>query len=172
MPARNNIGVLRLLFASLVIVGHCPELLDGTRDREPLTAIFHTLSLGELSVDAFFLLSGFLITYSFQNSRSLGDYLPRRILRIYPAFIVAYLVCAFVLAPATGGNCWADPGDTLFKLVSLQPPGYCPGQLAGIRHYNRLNGAMWTIAFEFRCYLLTAMLGICGLLDRKKQYLF
>ncbi len=171
MPARNNIGLLRLLFAGLVIVGHAPELLDGDRTREPLTVLFHTLSLGELAVDAFFLLSGFLITRSFQNASSIRDYLLRRILRIYPAFVVAYLACIFVLAPATGGRCWNDPGDALFRLVSLQPPGYCPGQLAGIRHHGDLNGAMWTIAYEFRCYVLTAILGVCGLLGSRKTLL-
>jgi peptidoglycan/LPS O-acetylase OafA/YrhL len=162
---------LRLLFASLVIIGHAPELLDRSRTREPLTALFHTLSLGELAVDGFFLLSGFLITRSFQNSRSAGDYLWRRILRIYPAYIVAYLAAILVLVPLTGGSCRGTAGQTAFNLVFLQAPGYCPGQLRGIRHLNVLNGAMWTIAYEFRCYLLTLLLGVCGLLGRRKLML-
>jgi peptidoglycan/LPS O-acetylase OafA/YrhL len=171
MPARNNIGLLRLLFASLVIVGHAPEQLDGSRSREPLTALFHTLSLGEVAVDGFFLLSGFLITTSYRNSRSAGDYLLRRILRIYPAFVLAYLACILVLAPLTGGSCRGQTGETAFNLIFLQPPGYCPGQLVGIRHLNILNGAMWSIAYEFRCYILTLLLGICGLLARRQWVL-
>jgi peptidoglycan/LPS O-acetylase OafA/YrhL len=86
---KNNIGFLRLLFASFVIIGHSPELLDGNRNREPLSMIFHTISLGDLAVDGFFLLSGFLITKSMVNSRSFCRFLERRVFRIYPAFMLA-----------------------------------------------------------------------------------
>jgi len=163
---RGNIGVLRLIFASLVIIGHAPEQIDGDRHREPLTLIFHTVSLGQLSVDAFFLISGYLITMSWIQTKSLKLYLQKRARRIYPAFIVAYLLSIFALGPLVGAAPWRWIGETVFRLVALQSPLIYPGQLPGL-HYPDLNGSMWTIAYEFRCYLLVALLGITGLLYRR-----
>ena len=51
MSRANNFGVLRLLFAYLVIVAHSPELVDGNASRELLTQIFGTITFGGLAVD-------------------------------------------------------------------------------------------------------------------------
>ena len=163
---RNNIGVLRLLFALLVIVGHAPELIDGSRMRDPFTHVFHALSLGEVSVDAFFLLSGYLITQSMTRSSSLGEYLKRRVLRIYPAFVLAWLVTVYAAGPLVGGHP-ASPGvRPLLGITVLAIPPRLPGALSGLP-YPLLNGAMWTIQYEFACYLMIAALGILGFLQRR-----
>lgn len=171
-PARrdNNISALRLLFATLVVVSHAPELIDGNRAREPLTRLFGTLSFGELAVDGFFLVSGYLIVASYARSRSVGDYLWRRIRRIYPGFALASLVCLLVVAPLAGGDLFVlDPLRAVSRILRLQVPEV-PGAFAG-QPNPALNGAMWSIAYEFRCYLLVAALGMLGLLRRRGAYL-
>ena len=165
---RDNIGLLRLVLASLVIVGHAPEMVDGDRHREPIALFFHTLSFGEIAVDGFFLISGYLITMSWLRTNSLRHYLQRRVLRIYPAFILAYLLSTFALGPLVGAQPWRDLPQTLIRLAFLEPPPDFPGQLLEVAHYRILNGALWTIAFEFRCYVLVALLGISGLLQHRK----
>ena len=167
---RDNIGLLRLIFASLVIVGHAPEMTDGMRLREPLTRLFHTLSLGELAVDAFFLISGYLIANSWTRTQSLRRYLARRWLRIFPAYAVAYLLCCFALGPMVGARPLQHLPETIARFALFAPPPGYPGQLAGLYH-PMLNGAMWTIPFEFRCYLLIALLGASGLLYRRRTML-
>ena len=161
----NAFGFLRLVLASLVIVSHTPELVDGNRSRELLTNLFHSISFGELSVDGFFILSGFLITASCLNSASTLSYVRKRIARIYPAFIVSSLVCLIVIKPLAGGQTERNMhgiARALGRIAILCPPA-ATDVFAGTP-YSVLNGAAWTIQYEFACYLVIGALGLVGVL--------
>jgi peptidoglycan/LPS O-acetylase OafA/YrhL len=166
---RNNFGFLRLLFATLVIVSHSAELIDGNRSREPLTNLFGVLTFGELAVDGFFLISGYLVVQSFERSDSTLNYLMKRIRRIYPGFLVAYFVCVFVIAPWVGNDLatmsFGDLASVIRKALFLREPPKVYG-FAGLP-YPPLNGAMWTIHEEFRCYLLVILFGLIGIYRNK-----
>jgi peptidoglycan/LPS O-acetylase OafA/YrhL len=165
---KNAFGSLRLAFASLVIAAHVPEVVDGNARRELLTRIFGSMSFGELAVDGFFIISGFLIASSYLNSSSIRSYLVKRVVRIYPAFLVASLLCILVVAPLGGADLRAMPWAFFQKAIghalTLNPPPN-PGAFAGT-HYDGLNNAMWTIRYECRCYLLVILLRAMGLLHR------
>jgi peptidoglycan/LPS O-acetylase OafA/YrhL len=169
----NNFGILRLLFASLVIVSHSAELVDGNRSREILTGIFGTLSFGEFAVDGFFIISGYLVTKSFIGSETIRRYFLKRLARIYPGYAVSFVVCAFVLAPLVGATALFSTWQLkklLFEIVLLRPPDVA-GSFAGL-HYPALNGPMWTIAYEFRCYILAAAVGLLGMYRKSRRALF
>lgn len=162
---RNAFGFLRLFFASLVIVSHTPELVDGDRSREPLEMLTGLMSLGDLAVDGFFIISGYLIVGSYLKRPEIVDYLLRRVARIFPAFVVASLLCVLVVAPIAGASMAdlrASAGLSLVRPLLLQEP-WVANTFAENAN-TQLNGPMWTIAYEFRCYLLVIVLGVCGVL--------
>lgn len=159
---RNNIGFLRITLASLVILSHSVELTDGSRRREPLTQLFHTVSLGDAALTGFFILSGYLISRSFLSARTGGDFVLHRVARIVPAFLVAFLVAILIQAPLLGLSPWSHLPILILDALSLKQP-----VLDGVH----LNQPAWTIAFEFRCYMLTLALGLTGLLRHRRVIL-
>lgn len=169
----NNFGPLRLLFASLVIVAHSPQIIDGSLQREPFTQLFGTITLGAFAVDFFFIISGFLIVGSFLSSQGTISYLTKRFLRIYPAFIVAYLACIFLIGPLVGGQLSTLGGVDYLKIFArmamLELP-QLPGAFSSLPE-PVLNSAMWTISYEFRCYLLVPILAAVGILGRRRAVL-
>jgi peptidoglycan/LPS O-acetylase OafA/YrhL len=168
----NNFNFLRLAFASLVLVSHAPELVDGNRDREILSRLFGTLSFGELAVDGFFLLSGYLIVQSWQNGPDMWQFLRKRFLRIVPGFLAASAICVFVVAPMAGASfdvILTRLGGIGLGALFLQVP-IVPDVFVGSA-YPGLNNSMWTISKEFCCYLVVAALGALGAVRIRSMWL-
>lgn len=160
----NNFGFLRLLFAVFVIISHSAEIIDGNRSRELLTNIFGTLTLGELGVDSFFLISGYLVLQSFHASSSVLSYLGKRIRRIYPGFLVAYFVCICFVGPFVGVVLGALTSKEIARVIldaALLNPPRVPG-FVGLPGTS-LNGSMWSISVEFRCYLFVILFATIGI---------
>lgn len=168
----NNFGLFRLILATMVIFSHSPELIDGNRSREPLSLLFGTLSLGEISVDGFFLISGYLITQSFSINPNIWNFLRKRSVRILPAYLVAFGLCSFALAPLITPNFHLTleyATKQMTAAIQLGTP-VSPNNFPKIR-YPFLNGSMWTISYEFRCYIMAAMFGLLCLYTKRYRYL-
>ena len=167
----NNFNLLRLIFASSVILSHSPEMVDGDQRREPISRIFgEWMSLGQLAVDGFFILSGYLIFTSWRREPHLFSFLSKRALRIYPAFVVAMVISAFIFGPLgtnrsywDGFPNWKFVRGTATLSVQMLPHGF-----VGLPHPDT-NGPAWTIRYEAACYLLIAAIGTLGL-SRSKWF--
>jgi peptidoglycan/LPS O-acetylase OafA/YrhL len=171
--ARNNFDFLRFFFASLVILSHSFPLGSGTEDGEPLLRFTNgQLTMGALAVDCFFVISGFLISQSWCNRPSVPVFLEKRVRRIYPGFIAATLLGAFVITPlfSAQGTALIDlefvaryVANTL-RLLAISPgPAFESNPAAGT-----LNGSLWSISYEFWCYIGVMGCGLLGLLNRPR----
>jgi peptidoglycan/LPS O-acetylase OafA/YrhL len=175
----NNFGMLRLLFACLVILSHSPWILYGDYSNEILTKTFGTMDIGSVALDGFFLISGYLVTMSYQHSYSIKNYLLKRCLRIFPGFVVASLISVFIFAPMSHG--WqsilhftlTDWIKIPLRIMTLQQPWLASSQ-HGIKGSSEaldiLNHPMWSIRYEFACYISVILLSIFGL--HRKKYFF
>lgn len=166
----NNFDSLRLLFAVLVVFSHSFPIARSTNDTEPLFVLTHgQATFGNISVWAFFLISGFLITRSWQRSPSILKYLKHRVGRIYPGFAAATIVAAVVFIPLatyTPIHLAVSLKELLFSCLWLQDLHYAPIFPNNPLH-DALNGSLWSVSFEARCYLGVIFLGLTGLLRKR-----
>ena len=167
---QNNFGALRLLLALLVLVSHTFAGYYGNDDREP----FYRLVGGQMDISAyavngFFAISGFLITLSWLRTPRFKTFMMKRILRIYPGFIVASLVSLLIVAPLAGANGSIalkplEIAKSFVRIVMLSGPK-AEGAF-GDQPIPVLNLSLWTIRYEFICYLMVPVLVL--LLSRLK----
>ncbi len=167
----NNIDFLRFALATLVIFSHSFALPTGNDATEPLFRFSGgQRTFGWIAVDFFFVLSGFLITQSWLRSSGLLSFLWKRVLRVYPAFIVATIVGVFVIVPlvsldAKGWLRSVPIGQLLWSMITLRDAG-----LQGAFPNNPIhvvNGSLWSIQYEFWCYIGVAALGVSAVLARR-----
>lgn len=160
-PVGNNFNLIRLLLAWLVIVEHSYALLLGDK-YDPFHVLFGRFSSGYFAVNGFFVLSGFLITQSWLNDPSLPRYLMRRVARIVPGFLACVLICALLYLTLFDHSYLArfDWWRFSLKMLVLQAGGL-PVAFEGTP-YPTLNQSLWTIHYEFLCYLGLAALGFLG----------
>lgn len=169
---KNNFDIIRFIAASLVIFSHAYPL-TGNNGAEPFGLICNgQMSFGGLAVKVFFVISGFLITQSFDRSKNVLQYAKARILRIFPALIVVVLLSVFILGPIfttlNVKNYFFHPQTIVyFKTITLYWMQY---ELPGVFQTNAnhaVNGSLWTLWFEFFFYIVIAVLGVTKLLNKK-----
>lgn len=162
----NNVLLLRLGLALAVLAAHSVDLLMGDPGEPVWWLTRGRLSLGDFAVDGFMVLSGYLVLESLSLSGGTLDFLAKRVLRIYPGFVLAFAVCVLAVAPLAGGMLSAvSPARLAASTLLLQQP-HVPGAMAKLPFPGALDGSMWTVAFEFECYLALAGLGLIGVLRR------
>lgn len=155
--ARSNaIGFLRLAFAITVVVSHTWPV--GGYGADPGRA---DNNLGILAVEGFFALSGFLITRSAAMSPSVCRFLWNRCLRIFPGYWASLVVVAVVAAVLYGVPSSGFVTNNLTLHLGQTTIG---DTLAGNPFPGLWNGPLYTLAFEFLCYLAVAGLASLRLL--------
>ncbi|MES2648878.1 MAG: acyltransferase [Bacteroidota bacterium] len=173
---KNNFDFLRLIFSILVVYTHGYVIYYGAGiffKKEPLLFLTgNQCSFGTLAVDFFFIISGYLVLQSLSNSKTYFSFIKKRVLRIHPGFIAAYVFGIFLVIPFSNGipaggwryviEYWkaVDIGYFTYTAVTLNFPDWIPGIFIPSTNPSDLNTSMWTIPYEFSCYIFLMVLGL------------
>lgn len=160
----NSLNLFRLIFAATVLIAHSFYTTGNGQGPH-----IRGENLGGWAVAGFFVVSGFLITRS-RLRTSAAEYLLHRIVRIFPAFLVCLTVTAAVFGPVamlvqygslTGYlTTPVTPLQFVWSNITLYMNHYSIGRtLNGLPYPAVWNGSLWTLYYEFLCYILVWVLG-------------
>ncbi|MGH1550669.1 acyltransferase family protein [Leifsonia poae] len=167
-PKLNALNAIRLTLAVSVILWHSFTLTGTPAPTAPVTQL-----LSDGGVDGFFAISGFLIVSSWTRQPRWWPYLKARFLRILPAFWVCLLVTVLVIAPigiALAGQALpatyaSDAVHYVIHNAALKIQDYGIGDTpTDVPYPGVWNGSLWTLWWEFMCYLAVLVLGLLRLL--------
>lgn len=145
------------------------EILDGLRGVAAIMVLLYHIcethwgqttqpvAHGYLAVDFFFMLSGFVIGYAYDDRWSQGlslkEFLKRRIVRLHPMVVLSAMINLACMCFLVGGVIFPETsmGDVLLAwlLSMLMIPGFA-GQMFLI------SGTQWTLFYEYLANLLYA----------------
>lgn len=157
------------------------EILDGLRGVAALVVVlFHIFEIhsegdhskqiinhGYLAVDFFFLLSGFVVAYAYDDrwgKMSLKDFFKRRLVRLQPMIVVGSIVgaAAFYFQDSAPLN-WNVFDVSVWQVLLLMVIGatlFPVGKGLDFRGWGEmhpLNGPAWTLFFEYIANILYAL---------------
>ena len=168
-PHYNILDGLRGAAALMVVWYHVFEgyaFAEGTNGVEG-GGLINVFNHGYMAVDFFFMLSGFVISYAYDdrwNQMSMGDFFKRRLVRLHPMIVMGAIIglTTFLLG---GGVKWDGSVTPMsgvalaFFLTCLFIPAW-PGAAHEVRGNGEmfpLNGPSWSLFFEYIgniCYAL------------------
>ena len=154
-PRLDFLDAVRGIAALLVILHHCLEEFIPTYSTWAASHI----SLGQVGVFAFFVVSGFVIPMSLQRSGSISRFWGNRFFRLYPlyCFCLACVVLTFLAHVSARGVSYENFGRSLAANLTMLP------QLFGSPN---LLSVFWTLNLELVFYFLCTAIWLAGFLRR------
>jgi len=161
----NNFDLLRLLAALQVAVAHSVGFMKPTGD---FTRLLEEGINRFPGVPIFFVISGVLISKSYERSDSLRDYFRNRCLRIFPGLWVCLVASVAVILAIGVGSLGRITTPAWLLWWAGQMSLFQSFQAAFLKPVTAgLNGSLWTIPVELEFYIvLPALYGILGLRKR------
>ena len=157
------------------------EIIDGLRGIASITVVifhfFETYSWGHpeeqiinhgyLAVDFFYLLSGFVICYAYDDrwdKMSLWDFYKRRLVRLHPMVIAGTLVgvCYIFFSECEIMTNIKNPNPIIFFVSIIMSFLMIPAprniDIRGLHESNGINGTMWTLHYEYLSNILYSII--------------
>lgn len=167
-PHYELLDGLRGVAAILVLIYHLFEGLAFAEASDGVgSGVITTLNHGHIAVDFFFILSGFVISYAYDDrwgKISLGGFFKRRLIRLHPMLIMGAVIGAIAFFVVDCERWDGSIASTSWVMVALMltmcmipaVPGV-PYEVRGNGEMFPLNGPTWSLFFEYVgniCYAL------------------
>ena len=167
----NFFTPLRLLFATLVVVGHTFSVALRDANAEPHVFFIYTFSY--LAVNLFFVASGFLVTKSMLYRKDKAEFSSARFLRIYPGLFVHVLFVMFIIGPIGTSlpllTFMSDPSfflQPLWVLTFFETNMVMPGMFEA--NAEPIGSApLWTLRYEILAYIGTLLAFSLGFMKKR-----
>lgn len=148
------IQALRGIAALLVVICHARVVLRGT----PYEAFAErAMTPGALGVDLFFMISGFIMTYTTAHNdgsiRYTAAFLIKRLARIWPVYVAA-VIANLMLSPTHFGIVLSSWDLSRLYLKSLM---FLPNDATKPPFFDMPYAVGWTLNFEIYFYLVFAV---------------
>lgn len=171
---RNNLDLIRIILASMVIIGHV-FALNGFNVKwyDPVNYFFPYLYSGSLAVQMFFFISGLLVTTSLFRSQSPTKFIISRLFRLVPALAFVIIITVFIIGPVlTTFNLSTYFHSPLtynyLQGIKFIPQEVLPGVFENNLYKNVVNGSLWTLPKEMYCYIVLLCI---FLITQRRAYL-
>jgi peptidoglycan/LPS O-acetylase OafA/YrhL/glycosyltransferase involved in cell wall biosynthesis len=154
--ADNNFTALRLLLALMVVLGHF-QLLNGIASPP------WPFEYAAAAVDCFFVVSGYLVSNSFDRDSNFRRFYIRRFFRIYPLYLAVVIAQTLTLGFLEPAGLLANSRSLLrYFVVNAAFANFLQydvghGVLTGLVNPS-LNPSLWTLKIEFGFYLILPFL--------------
>lgn len=174
----NNFNLLRLIAASAVIVYHSFSLAAGPGSKDPLERLTG-FDLGTTAVVAFFAISGYFVSLSFDRRQSDLGFVLARLTRIMPGLLVVSLLCALILGPLVSAlpasAYFAERSVWLYPLRMISIVWIMHDWLPGVFVHNPVpddvDAPLWTLYYEVACYVGLFTAGTLGFFRGRRFFL-
>jgi peptidoglycan/LPS O-acetylase OafA/YrhL len=172
----NNFDLVRLVAAILVVWCHAYLMQPNDPAIDPLGTALGFDGLGSLGVYAFFLMSGILVTASYDRQRSAPRFIALRVARLWPAVAGGSLFAIFVIGPLfttlplseyfASHTTWMNLDNA--STLAFKRGWVLPGVFEHNRFERDICAPLWTLPLEVRCYLIVLVAGVLGLLSSRR----
>lgn len=159
----RGVAALLVLFYHVFEGFSFAELTNGAGD-----GLIRTLNHGHIAVDFFFILSGFVLSYAYDDrwtGMSVGQFFKRRLIRLHPMLVMGALIGFVTFAVVdfqrwdgtTTPTSWVMVALMLTMLMVPAVPGV-PYEVRGNGEMFPLNGPGWSLFFEYVGNVLYALI--------------
>ena len=175
---KNFFTILEIMLSILIIYYHTYPIFYGDNRFSDIFTRFLKVNLGGVIVAMFFTISGFFIIDSLKKSKNIGEYLKKRIKKIYPPLILFLLAFSLLIAPVV-----SEIDKFVFIVHSEYYMNYITSNLLffqnnsyaiysvfeNLPYKSAISGSLWSIKHTIYTYLCAIPINKYLLSDKKNK---